>query len=328
MPSVTIAIPTYQRGPLLRRALESALGQTYRGELEILVVENPSDQTPGVGPTYAESICLDLADPRIRHFRNSSNLGMAGNWNKCIELAASPWVVLLHDDDWLAPAHIELSLALARSHPQLKLIGSQGYIERADADPHPDPPPDHPIRAIRLTPRHYLLGNTMFASGVMVDRETALSLGGFDPTWFPTMDHLLWLRFAEAAPCARIQQPLMHYFIGDNVSLDPATLISSITNDYRQRNELISRRFFGLFMLRVYSQIKPYRERVFLESRFRTRIPAARLEQSLSAAGWRATPRLFRWIYFPIRLILEGVSLLMTRRLSSTSTPPCPQSCD
>ena len=317
MPRVTIAIPTYKRGALLRRAVRSALEQTFHRDMEILVVENPSEPlAPGM-LTFAETLCLELADPRIRYVRNSANVGMAGNWNRCLELAQSAWVVILHDDDWLAPRYVEISLALVDSNPALRLVCCYGFIEREGLPEQPDEEIGSLIRSIRLAPIHFLLGNPVPGPGIMMHRETALKLGGFDPGWFPTMDHVLWLRFCETAPCARIQHRLTHYSIGDNVSLKPAMLISFIVNDWKQRQELLDRAFFRNPILQAYSRIKVHRERAFLQNRFRIKIPSQDLEDSLTEVGWRPFSRAFRWVYFPLRVVIEVVSWYQTVRLKA-----------
>lgn len=316
MTQVTVAIPTYRRSTLLRRALLSVLTQTFSGKLEILVVENPSEETaPGV-QSDAERICGELADARVRYVRNASNLGMVGNWNRCLDLAQGRWVVILHDDDWLSPFYLELTLALADANPELRLVGCEGIIEREGAVVHPDLRPTSSVKSFRLAPFHFLLGNPLFAPGAMMDKATAIAMGGFDPDWFPTMDHLFWLRFCEAVPCARIQFSLLHYYIGNNASLQPATLKSYILNDWNQRAEFLTRHFPRNPLLRWYSRIKVHREQVFLEHLFNLQLSSEELAEGLSQSGWHSVPTYLRWTYFPIRTVLEVISILFSKRLA------------
>lgn len=318
-PVVTIAIPTYRRAALLERALLSATKQSFAGPMEILVLENPSEDLPAESSSDAEALCQELADPRIRYFRHETNLGMVGNWNRCLELSRSQWVVILHDDDWLSPQHIACCLAFARANPDLRLIGTEGHIVR-----NSDTPPARPLPAVigafRLSPFHFLLGNPFFAPGVMIDRQTALDLGGFDATWYPTMDHVFWLRFCEAAPSARIQHPLLHYYIGDNASLQPATLMGYIVNDWKQRKAFLARHYPKHRILDWYSRIKPYREQAFLQTLFNLNLPTGAMEIALGAAGWQPLPHGLRWLYLPIRAYLEILSILFSRRLAPIRT--------
>lgn len=311
----TIAIPTYRRSDLLRRALESALAQTAGKGSEVLVVENPAEGLRPDERSAAERLCTEFRCQRLRYVRNESNLGMVGNWNRCLELARGEWLVILHDDDWLSPRYLEVTLGLAMANPALRLIGCEAVLERGDEKPGPSRELPDSIRAISIRPVRFLLGNQFMASGVMIHRRTALDLGGFDVGWFPTMDHRFWLRFSEAAPCARVQFPLVHYYFGDNASLQPRVLQSYVVNDWRQREELLQRGFWFSPALRWYSRIKVHREFVFLQEFFGVQLSWNELEGRLAEAGWRRVPVCLRWTYFPIRAILGVVAAVVAREL-------------
>lgn len=54
-PLVSIIIPTYNRAELLKRAIESALAQTYKN-IQIIVVDDASeDNTPEVVQSFKDS---------------------------------------------------------------------------------------------------------------------------------------------------------------------------------------------------------------------------------------------------------------------------------
>lgn len=93
---VTIAIPTFRRSNLLTRAIDSAVNQTDITGYEIIVVDN-DDQVDSATDAIMREYCKKYDN--IRYYRNQKNIGMTGNWNRCIEMASGKWVVLLHDDD-------------------------------------------------------------------------------------------------------------------------------------------------------------------------------------------------------------------------------------
>jgi glycosyltransferase involved in cell wall biosynthesis len=101
-PRVTIAIPTFQRPGYLELSVRSALAQTYPN-LEIIVSDNHS---PEGTLDWVES----LDDPRLRIVRQSSNLGQAGNWNACLDLATGDYFLMLSDDDLLWEGAIQALL--------------------------------------------------------------------------------------------------------------------------------------------------------------------------------------------------------------------------
>jgi glycosyltransferase involved in cell wall biosynthesis len=104
---VDIGIPTYRRRRGLERAIESAVRERDDGNnVRIFVANNdPEDGLAGVASRYG-----------IEVFTHPVNLGPTGNWNKVIELAHAPYLVILHDDDMLLPGRIQRGLdALERS---------------------------------------------------------------------------------------------------------------------------------------------------------------------------------------------------------------------
>lgn len=108
--AVTIAIPTFHRHELLTRTLDSALNQVDAGKYEVIVVDND-----GEGDSSADKIMQSYCRKydNVRYYRNEQNIGMTGNWNRCIELAAGKWVVLLHDDDVILENYLKSVLPWA-----------------------------------------------------------------------------------------------------------------------------------------------------------------------------------------------------------------------
>jgi glycosyltransferase involved in cell wall biosynthesis len=96
---LTIAIPVYERIDFFEDALSSALSQEY--ECEVIVVDNCSSHN------RFREIC-DMKNGRVKYFRNDSNLGLFGNWNKCFEFATSEFVMILGDDDILHKSYSKI----------------------------------------------------------------------------------------------------------------------------------------------------------------------------------------------------------------------------
>jgi glycosyltransferase involved in cell wall biosynthesis len=114
---VSVCIPAYNYGAFLRDAIGSACEQTYRN-IEIIVADNCStDGTPRIVHSLAE------ADARIRYHRNERNLGMQGNFNRCLELSRGEYVKFLCADDALLPRCVERMVDAAERHPDAALVG-------------------------------------------------------------------------------------------------------------------------------------------------------------------------------------------------------------
>src|SRR2546428_2901842 len=101
MPSVTVCIPTYNGAVHLAACLNSVSSQTYR-DLEILVVDDcSSDRTPDIVAEYRKQ------DGRVCFTRNERNLGLVGNWERCIALAGGEYIKFAFQDDLLYPGCVE-----------------------------------------------------------------------------------------------------------------------------------------------------------------------------------------------------------------------------
>jgi Glycosyl transferase family 2 len=86
----TIGIPTYNRARILRRAIESALDQSWP-DVEVLVSDDAStDGTAEVVRSFGE---------RVRYHRNPQNIGNWPNFVRLAELASGEYFSWLQDDD-------------------------------------------------------------------------------------------------------------------------------------------------------------------------------------------------------------------------------------
>jgi glycosyltransferase involved in cell wall biosynthesis len=97
-------IPTYRRVDLLKEAIVSALAQkNFTHAFEVVIVDNDATGE------YAEQIIAflnKLNDKRVCYYRNSINIGMFGNWNRCITLAHGKYMTILSDDDLLTENYL------------------------------------------------------------------------------------------------------------------------------------------------------------------------------------------------------------------------------
>src|SRR5216683_3445975 len=82
-PRVSIGLPVYNGERFLPPAIDSLLAQTFK-DFELILSDNAStDRT--------EQICRDYAacDPRVRYFRNETNIGPLRNFLRVVELSSA-----------------------------------------------------------------------------------------------------------------------------------------------------------------------------------------------------------------------------------------------
>ncbi|MFN8595220.1 MAG: glycosyltransferase [Anaerolineae bacterium] len=126
-PKVSVCIPTYNYAAYLSVAIQSVLTQTFT-DWELIVVDNCSTDNT------AEVVTSFLSE-RVRYVRNDTNLGMVGNWNRCLELAQGELIGLLHADDAYMPRLLEVAVVALSAHPQAGYFYSAYRFMDSDSCP-------------------------------------------------------------------------------------------------------------------------------------------------------------------------------------------------
>ncbi|MGH8123536.1 MAG: glycosyltransferase family 2 protein [Rudaea sp.] len=134
-PLITTVIPTYRRPKLLRRAIESALGQEGV-PLTVCVFDNASgDETCAVVTDIAAS------DARLKYHCHETNLGAAANFEFGMRSVTTPFFSILSDDDYLLPGFYKHALDDLAQHPDAMFwagvtlnVNEEGQIWDAKVD--------------------------------------------------------------------------------------------------------------------------------------------------------------------------------------------------
>jgi len=103
----SIVIPTYGAEETLRRAVDSALGQSLR-DIEVIVVDDASPDRSW--PLIAE---IMQRDQRVRALRNKRNQGKSISMNRAVSIARGRWLAVLDADDWYHPDRLEALIEAA-----------------------------------------------------------------------------------------------------------------------------------------------------------------------------------------------------------------------
>ena len=109
--TLTVAIPYYAGRDFLARAVASVQRQTWP-HWRLLVCDDRGSEE------RVDDLIVGSADPRQAYARNAGNLGMAGNWNRCLDLAETELVTLLHSDDELMEGYCEQMVRAAQAYPE------------------------------------------------------------------------------------------------------------------------------------------------------------------------------------------------------------------
>ena len=128
LPLVSLCMPTYNGERYLREAIYSALNQTYK-ILEILIIDDgSSDQTVNIITEFVQK------DSRIKFIQNTQNLGLVGNWNKCLHEANGDWIQFLFQDDLMHRECIETLVQTGITTNKSLVICDRDYFFEAGID--------------------------------------------------------------------------------------------------------------------------------------------------------------------------------------------------
>lgn len=202
--SITIVIPTYKRAAFLCEALDSAIKQIGACNYFIIVVDNNPERGD-----ETEILMEKYRNTCVSYYKNSVNIGMGGNWNRCIELVKSPWLVLLHDDDLISSVFIrEISKAIAK-FPNAGVIQTEKVTDLRDLMQDEE----GNVQYIRRGKLDFYQGSRISGvpTGVAYRKDCAVSLGGFPYDKYQGYAYWFHVKCVERFPYYTIMAPLTFY---------------------------------------------------------------------------------------------------------------------
>ena len=116
-PVVDLLMPYYGDVGLMQEAVRSVLHQDDP-HWRLTVVDDGRE--PGV-PEWFAAIAAEQGDGKVRYLRNEVNLGIAGNFQKCLTLVTEDLVTMVGCDDRLLPDYVGTVRSLLHRYPQASL---------------------------------------------------------------------------------------------------------------------------------------------------------------------------------------------------------------
>lgn len=185
LPLVSVIIPTFNRWPLIRDAVESVLAQSF-SDFELIVVDDGS----------TDDTCRELAKmaPRLRCF-TTARRGVSAARNFGVSVALGRYIAFLDSDDlWLA-RKLEKQVAFMKRDPSIEVCQTEEIWIRNGIRVNP--------KAIHRKPSGDIFAPSLelclvSPSAVMMTKDLFAKAGGFDETLPVCEDYDLWLRIAAA----------------------------------------------------------------------------------------------------------------------------------
>jgi glycosyltransferase involved in cell wall biosynthesis len=184
---ITIAVTVYNRRQYIKQAVASAVNQSI--PVRVVVLEDC-----GPDPTL-ESFVKDEFGPKIEYIRNSRRRGLFGNWNACMDVCATEWLSILHDDDYLAPGFVESMIELADRAPGKALYFGRTIV----VDERGKTLGENPIRPVNedwhsVNLRDIVDGPPFSFPGQLFNVSAAKKVGGFRESSYYCGDWEMWAK--------------------------------------------------------------------------------------------------------------------------------------
>jgi len=196
MPVISVVIPTYNRGWILKEAIDSVLAQEFR-DFELIVVDDGStDNTREILEAYGDRLGV------IRQ----ANAGVSAARNRGIGACRGRFIAFLDSDDLWLPQKLSRQVEFFDANPGAVICQTEEIWIR---------------NGVRVNPkaRHKKDSGMIFGrsvalclvspSAVMMRRELFDAVGVFDEALPACEDYDLWLRIGCRYPVYLIQTPLI-----------------------------------------------------------------------------------------------------------------------
>ena len=195
-PTVSVIIPTYNRGWCLQEAIDSVLAQEFE-DYELIVVDDGStDETRTILDSYGRAIIV----------RRQSNKGVSAARNRGIAESRAQLIAFLDSDDLWLPQKLSRQVEFFKLNPVKLICQTEETWVR---------------NGVRVNPkkRHRKLSGMIFEpsldlclispSAVMIRKALLDTVGVFDEKLPACEDYDLWLRISCRYPVYLIEEPLI-----------------------------------------------------------------------------------------------------------------------
>jgi glycosyltransferase involved in cell wall biosynthesis len=195
-PLISVIIPTYNRGWILKEAIDSVLAQDFR-DFELIVVDDGStDDTGQILEAYGQDLTV----------YRQPNRGVSAARNRGIAAATGRLIAFLDSDDLWLPRKLSTQVDFFNSNPDAVINQNEESWIR---------------NGVRVNPktRHHKISGMIFErslglclvspSAVMMRRSLFDEVGLFDEDLPACEDYDLWLRLSWRYPVHLIETPLI-----------------------------------------------------------------------------------------------------------------------
>ena len=216
---VSVIMPSCNTAEYISLSIQSVIDQTYANWELILIDDCSTDGTDEIVQPF-------LRDPRIRYYRNETNLGAALTRNRALREAKGRWIAFLDSDDLWQPEKLERQIAFMEQNGY-----AFSYTKYSEIDPDGAP------LGVNVTGPRKITKAGMYnycwpgCLTVMYDASVVGLIQIADIR--KNNDYALWLRVCQKAVCYLLDDDLALYRRGRAGSVSTNSITTMIGWHYR-----------------------------------------------------------------------------------------------
>lgn len=226
-PLVSVCIPAYNNAAYIKETIDSVLNQTYPN-LELVICDDKSTDN-------TVEVIEKIGDGRIKLYKNEKNLGMSGNWNRCLSKCKGEFIKLICADDMLAETALEKEVRALMRYPTAVLAESDTRLFDLNGKPkgfYKRYKTKGLTNGKEIARKGFFVKNYFGAPLANTFRRSALErIGGFDDWYTYILDYDFWVQLACMGDVYIIHEPL-NYFRVRNDSNTGNVMAGDKTEDY------------------------------------------------------------------------------------------------
>ena len=212
-PLVSVGVPVYNGEATIRTVISSLLAQTY-AHIEIVISDNCSND-------HTREICLEYAavDPRVSYSRTESNVGMANNVRRVLQLAKGELFTWTCADDVRPIDAVEVLVRALNEAP--KAVMAHGPViattgsEKRELSNAMVLVASNPARRGAVFTRHLQHNSMLYGLYKTAVARKVVFTGRYG------MDYLFCLQVSFLGPVAYTVSPMIVYHERGKITADP-----------------------------------------------------------------------------------------------------------
>jgi len=237
-PKVSVLMPVFSHPDYFRFSLKSVIEQDYKEEYEIIVVDN-NDDWDSKSPN--QEIVEEYDCPYVLYYRNQKNIGIYGNWNRCIELSHAPFITFCHDDDMLQPTCLSRLMHLQNKNGEKAIYSAMNTINEKGEfiSKQSDWSSKVKFGVLHLKDNYeytlfdQMLSSVGFGCGCLFSKRCLKEIGGYSQDFYPSSDYALQAHYTYRYGSIFNCIATFNYRIAENESLNVYNRFAEVDLHFR-----------------------------------------------------------------------------------------------